>query len=115
MAKKVIFPALFLLLMITSGCSSTTSSEYELDRRSGLTPSIAIQKQAMNNLSNVHMLSDEDKKSYMPVRSEPIVEKIWVYDQKLGPNWLQGTWYFIEIEPSHWLNEVDPGSNTLIN
>ena len=115
MIKKILFSTLFLVPVVLSGCSSTTPSEFELDRRSGLTPSVSLQTQAINNLSDVHVLSDENKKSYMPARTEPVVKKVWVYDQRLGPNWLQGTWYFIEIEPSHWLNEVDPGSNTLVN
>ncbi len=115
MIKKILFPMFFIGPVFISGCSSTTPSEFELDRRSGLTPSVSLQTQAINNLSDVHVLSDENKKSYMPARSEPVVEKIWVYDQRLGPNWLQGTWYFVEIEPSHWLNEVDPGSNKLVN
>lgn len=115
MIKKILFSTLLLAPLILSGCSSTTPSEFELDRRSGLTPSVSLQTQAINNLSDVHVLSDENKKSYMPARTEPVVQKVWVYDQRLGPNWLQGTWYFIEIEASHWLNEVDPGSNTLVN
>ena len=115
MIKKILFSTLFLVPVVLSGCSSTTPSEFELDRRSGLTPSVSLQTQAINNLSDVHVLSDENKKSYMPARTEPVVKNVWVYDQRLGPNWLQGTWYFIEIEPSHWLNEVDPGSNTLVN
>ena len=115
MINKILSSTLFLCLFVLSGCSSTTPSEFELDRRSGLTPSVSLQTQAINNLSDVHVLSDENKKSYMPARTEPIVEKIWVYDQRLGHNWLQGTWYFIEIKPSDWLNEVDPGSNKLLN
>lgn len=115
MKRKIAIFSLTFLPLIVSSCSSTTPSTFELDRRSGLTPSVSLQNQALNNLSDVHVLSDENKKSYMPARTQPVVAKVWVYDQKLGPNWLQGTWYFIEVESSHWLNDVDPGSNTLVN
>ena len=47
----------------------------------------------------------------MPARTAPVIRRVWVADQTLPDgSWLQGTWWFMEVEPSHWLYEIDPGA-----
>ncbi len=59
---------------------------------------------------HLHTTSAITPEPMMPARVAPVVRRIWVSDQHLPDgSWLQGTWLFIEVEPSRWLDEVDPG------
>jgi hypothetical protein len=109
MFKKII---LFLLMCsVIGGCVSRAPTDCELDKRSGLYPSSfcegtadksAVEPTQGATAANV-------KPNEIPVRSEPLVKRVWIHDQILeGGHWMQGTWAYIEVEPSKWV-----GTSTL--
>ena len=96
MTKTIIFS-----LLLTS-CITRAPSEYELDRRAGLTPSVEvpISEKEIAKLEKIHKT---DAIGGAPVRTSPWIEKVWVYDQSLGKDyWLQGTYIYMEVEPTSW-------------
>ncbi len=102
---------LLILLMLPS-CASMPESNFELDRRSGMRPPGDASTDVIETLRSERNLTQTPK---MPARVEPLIEKIWVYDQILeGGHWLSGTWMFVEIERSRWLPELDTGAAPLI-
>lgn len=97
------------------GCVSRAPSDCELDKRSGLYPSSFCE-----NTSNSDDKVEKNKSvsnirpSSIPVRSEPLIKRVWVNDQILeGGHWMQGTWIYIEVEPSKWVGSElrQPASN----
>lgn len=104
--------ALISAFFVLGGCVTKFPSNYELDRRSGSTP--AGGTPGLESLSNYSLRDAPMTPEYMPVRSQPVVTKVWVYDRRLGPNWLQGTWMFIEVQPSQWVTELEPRSNNFV-
>ncbi len=109
MSKKPLVLALFLF----ARCASMPDGTYELDRRSGMTPPGAGSPELV--VDSMRTERTLGRAASMPARVEPLIEKVWVYDQILeGGHWLQGTWMFVEIEKSKWLPEVDTGYAPLI-
>lgn len=104
--------ALISAFLVLGGCVTKFPTDYELDRRSGSTPASGIP--GIESLSNYSLRDAPMTPDYMPVRSQPVVTKVWVYDRRLGPNWLQGTWMFIEVQPSQWVTELEPRSNNFV-
>ena len=102
------------LFIVVPGCLSRAPTSYELDKRSssgslgqaGL-PDTANSKDA---LQGARFSSQVEKETFQPVRVQALIEKIWVYDQQLGPAWLQGSWLYIEVQPAQWFDAIDPGS-----
>lgn len=116
--KKISIAAVTVL--VATGCQTSAPSNYELNRRSGLslegdqgtTPTEATDK----DLAGIRTSRLPAKSAQMPARLPPIVEKIWVYDQIINEGeWLQGTWVFVEVEKAKWLPEVDSGSGSFID
>ena len=119
----------FVLLLLATvficasgGCMKRAPTNYELDRRAGMaTPPPEAQfeserqkkkhrKQNPTFTEPLWTSSTLAAAPVMPARVQPVVRKIWVPDQLLEDgSWLQGTWMFVEVEPAHWLPEVDPG------
>ena len=106
MKRKVSqYSVVCLFLSGVVGCVSRAPTACELDERSGLYPSSFCENVSKNN--------DEFKRnkpipnirpSAIPVRSEPLIKRVWVNDQILeGGHWMQGTWIYIEVEPSKWV------------
>jgi len=110
-----------------TGCVRRAPTSYELDKRSGLgtpPPDAAYehprryQRRAARKAGRHGGGAEPSMRSTslvaptprMPARTTPVVRRVWVADQNLGDgSWLQGTWWVVEIEPSKWLHEVDPG------
>ncbi|MBP9706502.1 MAG: hypothetical protein KBD78_02600 [Oligoflexales bacterium] len=95
MTKLLIFS-----LLLTS-CITRAPSEYELDRRAGLTPSVEvpINEKEILKLEKSHKTTIAGA----PVRTSPWIEKVWVYDQSLGKDfWMKGTYIYMEVEPTSW-------------
>ncbi len=72
MQRKVKLLLFFLLIFLFFSCATKTPSQYELNTRSNLTPSVNLEGQAISMGSgNAHFLSDPIRASEMPVRTEP--------------------------------------------
>jgi hypothetical protein len=105
---------LFLLSICLScvSCLTRAPTTYELDRRSGLLP--PTQQETQQDLSSLKTNSNLPKSTYMPAMVPALVEKVWIPAQILPDgSKLDGTWMWIRLEPSRWLEEVDPGSASL--
>lgn len=103
-----IFPTIFM-----TSCLTRAPTTYELDRRAGMLPPNQIQVQ--DDLAKMQTSSNVARQAQMPARLSPLVEKIWVNSQILPDgSKLDGTWMWIEVEKSKWLDENDPGSAPLV-
>lgn len=99
---RVIFSAAPLYLLLA--CATRAPSEYELDRRAGLLPTVEVER-LRREAEDLKLSPDEPKTAREPQRARPRLERLWVYDQELdGASWLQGTYVYIELEPSRWLD-----------
>ena len=108
--RIVVFVLPFILL---TGCLTRAPTTYELDRRSGMLP--PNQVQIKDDLAKMQTSSNIARQSQMPARLSPLVERIWVNSQILPDgSKLDGTWMWIEVEKSKWLDENDPGSAPLV-
>lgn len=105
---------LFVLsILFLTGCAITRAdSGYELNRRVGLPipgeDDEPLKKDKLGSASNFA------KTPYMPARLPPVVERVWLFDRKIGNYWQQGTWIWVEVAPGRWLNETDPGGAPLL-
>lgn len=103
---------LFIVPALTS-CLTRAPTTYELDRRAGLLPPNEVQLKS--DISMMKTNSNMTRKTEMPERLPPLVEKVWVTAQLLPDgSKLDGTWMWIEVERSRWLDEKDPGSAPLL-
>lgn len=100
------------IVALLQACATSAPSNYELNRRSGL--DIAVDKedfaeeQLEEDMKFFKVVEREGRSTQMPARTGPVIEKIWAYDQIINDgNWMQGTWIYIEVEPSKWLPEVE--------
>ena len=104
MLKSIV---LFLSLScIVGGCVSRAPTDCELDKRSGLYPSSFCKETADKGAVEPTQgaTAANVKPNEIPVRSEPLVKRVWIHDQILeGGHWMQGTWAYIEVEPSKWV------------
>lgn len=103
--------AVFCCSTLIQACASSAPSKYELNRRSGL--DIAVDKdghpeeQIDRDMALFKLEEAAGKNPNQPGRTKPIVEKVWVYPQKInGQDWMQGTWVYIEVAPSVWSPEL---------
>lgn len=91
--------------LLGAGCATRAPTKFELDRRAGLVPEIESQRK-IKDAQEVRALPPTSKGAQSPRRIEPRIEKIWVYDQELTSRaWMQGTYVFLEVEPSRWSTE----------
>lgn len=96
---------------LTSGCAITRAeTNYELNRRAGE----PIPAESVEDSLSLRSNSSLPKRPYMPARLPPVVERVWLFDKQIGGYWQQGTWIWLEVEPSRWLSEVDPGGAPLV-
>jgi hypothetical protein len=109
----------FLILpVLCLGCFKRAPSSYELDKRAGQPlPPAEPQYETKKSLRKqrfeepLRTTSTIAPAARMPARTAPVIRRVWVADQTLPDgSWLQGTWWYVEVEPSHWLHEVDPGA-----
>ena len=107
MKATVILSALALYNL--SACATRAPSDYELDRRAGLVPTVEVER-LRRDAEDIRQVNGDGKAAHQPPRSQPRLERIWVYDQELdGGYWLQGTYVFLEVEPGRWLEETQAG------
>lgn len=103
--KAKIYLSVFLTYLVSTGCATRAPSDYELDRRAGLTPSDESEAPQMD----LTLLPHHQKDPKLPFRTPPRLEKIWVYDQELeGGSWLQGTFVYLEVSPGGWSLHGEP-------
>lgn len=106
---------------VGTGCAKRAPTSYELDKRSGggippadpeyEHPKRYARRRARSFEEPLRSTSAVTPASRMPPRTAPVVRQVWVADQNLPDgSWLQGTWWFVEVSPSQWLHEVDPGA-----
>ena len=101
--KKVIFSA--WLIYLTSGCATRAPTDYELDRRAGLVPTVEVERLS-READLLRHVEGSPKPALEPPRTKPRLERVWVYDQELdGGYWLQGTYLYLEVEPGRWQEE----------
>lgn len=99
---QVTHKVLAFITVLMTGCATRAPTKFELDRRAGLVPEADGQRTVVE-AQDLRPLPTSAKVPAMPYRTSPRVEKIWVYDQELGPNaWMQGTYVFLEVEPGRW-------------
>jgi hypothetical protein len=99
-----IYLSVFVTYLISS-CATRAPSDYELDRRAGLVPSVDVDKGLSSEL---RPLAKNMKDPKHPHRRAPRLEKVWVYDQELdGGYWMQGTFVYMEAAPGEWLLEPE--------
>jgi hypothetical protein len=104
-----IYLSVFLPYLILTGCATRAPSDYELDRRAGLVPSVDVEKKIA--ATDLRSLPKNSKDPKHPMRRAPRLEKVWVYDQELeGGFWMQGTFVYLEVAPGEWL--LEPGMST---
>ena len=99
-----VLPSLAVFVIV--GCVSRAPTDCELDKRSGLYPSSFCEgKTDKGSVEPIHGAAASNvKPNEIPVRSEPLVKRVWIHDQILeGGHWMQGTWAYIEVEPSKWV------------
>lgn len=97
--------------LLISGCAITRAeTNYELNRRSGE----PIPSENLEGSLTLRSNSNLPRRPYMPARLPPVVERVWFFDRQVGGYWQQGTWVWLEVEQSRWLNEVDPGGAPLV-
>jgi hypothetical protein len=102
------------LIFLTIGCVSRAPTDCELDKRSGLYPSSFCEGNADKSAvgPTQRATAANVKPNEIPVRSEPLVKRVWIHDQILeGGHWMQGTWAYIEVEPSKWVGTSTRSSN----
>lgn len=105
-------------VLLLSACLRRAPTSYELDKRSGQAlPPAEPQYETKKTLKKAAFTEPLRTNStlapapMMPARTAPVVRRVWVTDQTLPDgSWLQGTWWFVEVQPSRWLHEVDPGA-----
>lgn len=109
---------LLLAALGTSGCLRRAPTTFELDKRAGnpVPPAAPEYEQPRRKRGRqfdepMRTTSTISPAPVLPARTAPVIRRVWVADQALPDgSWLQGTWWYIEVEPSRWLYEVDPGS-----
>lgn len=103
-----------------SGCLVRAPTSYELDKRAGngIPPADPAyehprryRRKGVSFEEPLRSTSGIAPAPLMPARTAPVIRRVWVADQTLPDgSWLQGTWWFMEVEPSNWLHEIDPGA-----
>lgn len=105
-------------LIVLTSCQTTAPSNYELNRRSGLSVAVdakSTEETRKEELAKIRTGRLGSKEPLMPARVAPIIEKVWVYDQIVNEGeWMQGTWMFIEVEKAKWLPEIDTGHGSFL-
>jgi len=94
----------FGLGILSTGCMTRAPTSYELDRRAGLLP--PNESGIENDLPQIKTNSNSEKKTQMPERLPPVVEKVWITPQILPDgSKLDGTWMWIEVDHGRWRDD----------
>ena len=120
--SEVVCALLGVLFTGTSGagCLVRAPTSYELDKRAGngLPPADPAyehprryKRKGQSFEEPLRATSGIAPAPLLPARTAPVIRRVWVADQTLPDgSWLQGTWWYLEAEPSRWLHEIDPGA-----
>jgi len=109
-----ILSALFLILSVTS-CQTTAESNYELNRRSGLSLGQDLKDQEFNTKSNLKskkltLNQTSGVAANAPRLTAPSVEKVWVNSQQISEDtWIQGTWVYLQTDKPRWVLPLKKG------
>jgi hypothetical protein len=112
--STMFFLVLSVASIATGGCVSRAPTDCELDKRSGLYPSSFCEgKTDKGSVEPLQRAAASNvQPNEIPFRSEPLVKRVWIHDQILeGGHWMQGTWAYIEVEPSKWVGTTSRPSN----
>lgn len=94
MKKMIAF--LFVTLTLT-GCLTRAPTDYELDKRAGLTPPVPNPKLKDSELTKFSFNEKNPTGASLPNEYEKRVEKTWIYERPAGGGTLQGTWFWMEV------------------
>jgi hypothetical protein len=97
-------PICLTLLAVATACVSRAPSENVMSSGTVFAPSLNASSSSGNRERPRLTLANEGSSSASnPRRTQPWVEKVWVYDQELaGQTYFQGTYVFLEVQPSQW-------------
>lgn len=79
-----------------TGCLTRAPTEYELDRRAGLTPPESNPKKKDSELAKFSF-EKQSSGPRLPNAFEKRIEKTWLYERNVGGGTLQPTWYWTEV------------------
>lgn len=89
----------FTLLLVSlslTGCLTRAPTDYELDRRAGLTPPESNPKKKDSELAKFNF-EKQTSGPRVPDAYEKRVEKTWLYERNVSGGTLQPTWYWMEV------------------
>ncbi len=104
--RNKLLPTLIFALCGFTSCMTRAPSDYQLDRQAGRLP----KKDLINkeNTEEVYKVVGLNKDAKNPIRTNPRVEKIWIYDQETDSGaYLQGTYIYFQVDKGQWLNPGD--------
>jgi hypothetical protein len=108
--------AIIGMVLVVTGCQTTAPSNYELNRRSGISVALDDKDQGSeqsidDDLTKFRTSNSLPKSIRKPVRLPGVVEPIYYYGGKLnGKHWMQSTWLYVEVDSEKWLGELDDTS-----
>lgn len=107
--------AFTFLLISTASCQTTADSNYELNRRSGLSIGKDLGDKSYNTkpddeIEKVETTSISSSDQMSPTLKAPVVKKVWVKSQQISEtSWLQGTWLYLQVEKAKWVSPKKKG------
>lgn len=99
-----------------TSCQTAADSNYELNRRSGLSLGQDLKKQEFNTntkLKNKKLTLNQtiEVPENSPRLTAPSVEKVWVNSQQVSEDtWIQGTWVYVQTDKPRWVMPSNSGS-----
>lgn len=91
--------------LLCVSCMTRAPSNYELDKRAGLLPNKSLKLSYKSVAEELSEIKGQNKASEEPLRVEPRIEKVWIYNQELNDStYLQGTYLFFQIDNGYWVN-----------
>ena len=56
----------------------------------------------------MYELKGQNKVATEPIRTDPRIEKVWIYNQEINDGtYLQGTYVFFQVDNGYWLSPSD--------
>lgn len=88
--------AVLLFALSLTGCLTRAPTDYELDRRAGLTPPESNSRKKDSELAKFNF-EKQTSGPRVPGTYEKRVEKAWLYERNVSSGTLQPTWYWMEV------------------
>lgn len=92
---------LTIVTLIATGCLTRAPTNYEMDRRAGLTPPIRDPKLGDNELSQLTLSKNAQGGPRLPQEYEKRLEKTWLFERSVGGGTLQGSWFWMEVSANN--------------